>query len=156
MFTGERSEVAMAIKNYRSIRSLSQDKLAQELGLSGCFVSSLERLQENRVTPAVYAAFQSIGFDLKTPVPSIIIEKMAGKTRRFQTKITDKVTRKDPIKLLHEAKSLVSEANMIINTKIDAWTTDVTQKRVEIDELEALKLDLQTQREKILSEIISV
>jgi transcriptional regulator with XRE-family HTH domain len=156
MFTEQRSAVAIAIRDYRKIRGLSQDKLAAEAGISGCYVSALEQLREDRITPAVYTAFQSIGLDLKIPVPSLLVLKLAGKSRTFKTKINEKVTRKDPIKLLTEAKQLVTEANSIINTKINAWDVDINQKEGEIKELHSLKKDLAEQRTKLLDEIIAV
>lgn len=155
MFTGERSLVAKAIIDYRSIRGLSQEALAREVGISGGYLSCLEKLSEDRVTPAIYKAFQDIGFDLKTPVPALLIQKIAGKDRKFKTNISEKVSRKDPIKLLAEAKSLVSEANTIINTKINAWDVDVEKKEGEIRELRTLKSELQSQRAQLLDEIIS-
>jgi transcriptional regulator with XRE-family HTH domain len=154
--TTQNMTVSQAIKEYRANHDLNQRDFAKAIGMSASMVSVLESQSQNRITPATYNAILTTGLDLKTVVPSIIIEKVAGKDRNFRPNLNVPLKRKDPVKLLIEARDLVKTANDIINSKVSDFNSEIEEKKKAITEIEGLKKDILSQKEKYLTEIMAI
>ena len=148
-------EVSTIIKDFRLSRGLNQHKMAAAIGISSASVSLLENLHNNRLTPQMYNALLTVGLDVKEKVPSVIIEKIAGGKRISGTPdLSVSLKRKDPIKLLQQARDLVVNANKLINDHVTKLDEEKAEKERAIAELDSLKKDILSRRDSILTEIL--
>lgn len=156
MNTLELSSVAEVIRHQRELLGHNQAVFAKALGVSSSQISVLENLSINKVTPAIYNSFLTIGIDLKELVPSLIVEKLRGKDRLFKSDINISLKKKDPIKLLEQARDLIKNANTIINNKISNFDSDIEKHKGDIKILEEEKKNILSKRDNILTQILDV
>lgn len=149
------AEAASVIRSFRESAFSNQRKMAEAMGISPASMGLLEHLPYNRITPQMYNALLTVGLDLKEKVPSIIIEKIRGGKRLSRSPdLSVPIIRKDPIKLLQQARDLVVSANKIINNKITQLDEEKAEKEKAIAELDSLKKDILSRRDSLLTEIL--
>ena len=154
MVTIDESTMAQIIKEYRNSHSMSQRQLAKAIGVSDATISVLENKNTNQVTPAIYNALVTAGLDLKEQIPNLIVTKLRGKDCNFHPDFDVPIKRKDPIKMLAQARDLVKNAQSIINSKISSMDLDIKDKESVIEKIKQLKKDLIAQKDKVFNEII--
>ena len=154
--TRQTAEVSKVIKAYREEHGLTQKACAKSIGVSAGYMSCLEALPTNKITPSIYQQFMEIGLDLKAAVPSLIVDQERGKKRVFHGDMRVPLARKDPIKLLAQARDLVHSANEIITHKVKGWDDNIDIKKQEIADLDKFKADLLDQRAQMFDNIINI
>lgn len=152
-----RSRVSTAIREFREERGMNQGKLADATGMSRAQISLLENKTNDIVSPAVYNALLTVDLDLKKLIPDVIVAKQGGrgKDRLFHGDLSVKIRKRDPIRLLNEAKVLVNQASAIIKKQIEETEAEAEEHRQAINALEATKKEILAQKDLIFNEIVS-
>jgi hypothetical protein len=147
------SAVSTTIKLWREDHNnMLQSALAEATGMSAATISTLERLPENIVTPAVYNALLTVGLDLKKSIPNIIIAKRRGKDKVFKPNLNIKIpTRKDPLKFLEEGVKCFQIASEMIKRQIAETESEIAEKKAAVIRLEEAVKQLKEDQKKILT-----
>jgi transcriptional regulator with XRE-family HTH domain len=151
-----KSSIATAIREYRESRGMRQMDFGKASGMSASQICYLENRGDNVVTPAVYTALLSVGLDLKKAVPSVLVTKVRGKDRVFKPDLSVSIRKKDPIKLLIEAKELVTQASILIKKQVEDNEMEITEHKKAIEALEIAKKDFLSKKDSLFEAIISV
>lgn len=152
-----RSRVATVIREFREERGMNQGKLGDATGMSHAQISILENRTNDIISPAVYNALLTVGLDLKKSIPDVIVAKQGGrgKDRLFHGDLSVKIRKKDPIRLLNEARALVTQASEIIKKQVEETDAEAEEHRQAIAALDQTKKEILAQKEAIFNEIVA-